>query len=295
MNLKDSFHPYAMATVFLWSLAGVLTRLALQYYSAFSLGFLRYLIASVILLIVAVLTKMKLPRIRDLPWFFAAGATGFFLYMVTYNQGQATVSAATAGVVVATAPVITAVFTRFLYHEKMALYRWVATFIEFAGVVVLTLLNGVFSVNAGLVWLFLAALALGIYNLFQKKLTADYTGLEASTYSIFFGTLLLAVFAPSAFPEAAHAPAIQWIYLLLLGVFASAVAYVSWAVAFEKAEQASQVSNYMFVTPFLTSILGVLIAGEVPDLATVVGGGIIMAGVLIFNFGGMVFGPGRKR
>ena len=42
----------------------------------------------------------------------------------------------------------------------------------------------------------------------------------------------------------------------------------------------------MFVTPFLTSILGFLLAGEVPDQATLVGGGIILLGVFLFNFGG---------
>ena len=61
----------------------------------------------------------------------------------------------------------------------------------------------------------------------------------------------------------------------------------SWAKASSKAKNTSQVSNYMFVTPFLTSILGFLMAGEVPDQATLIGGGIILLGVLLFNFGGM--------
>ena len=59
MKLKDSFHPYAIITIFFWSLAYVLTRLTLQYFSAFSLGFLRYFIASCTLLIVAIITKMN--------------------------------------------------------------------------------------------------------------------------------------------------------------------------------------------------------------------------------------------
>lgn len=65
MNFKDSFHPYAMITILFWSLAYVLTRLSLQYFSTFSLGFLRYLIASLALIVIAVLTKMKLPRRKD--------------------------------------------------------------------------------------------------------------------------------------------------------------------------------------------------------------------------------------
>lgn len=286
MHFRNSYHPYAIITIIFWSLAYVLTRLTLQYFSAFSLGFLRYLIASATLVFVAVLTKMKLPRRGDLPWFLAAGGVGFFFYMIAFNQGQATVTASTGSVVIATAPVITALLARFVYGEKLRPFQWAAILIEFLGVVVLTLMNGVFSINTGLLWLILASLTLSAYNLLQRKLTKAYTALQTSTYSIFFGTFLLAVFAPASFQEAAHAPAVQYLYLAVLGICSSAIAYVSWAHAFSKSAKTSQVSNYMFITPFLTSILGFVIAGEVPDRATLIGGGIILIGVLIFNFGG---------
>jgi len=85
MKLRNSFHPYAMITIVFWSLAYVLTRLALQYFSAFSLGFLRYFTASCTLAVVAVYTRMKLPHKADLPTFLAAGAAGFFFYLS--NEG----------------------------------------------------------------------------------------------------------------------------------------------------------------------------------------------------------------
>lgn len=285
MKYKNSFHPYAMITIVLWSLAYVLTRLTLQYFSAFSLGFLRYLFASAALLVIAVFIKIKRPDWKDIPWFLAAGGTGFFLYMIAFNQGQATVTAATASVVIATVPVITALLARFVYKEKLLAFQWVAIVIEFIGVGVLTLLNGRFSVNGGLFWLLIAAVALSIYNLLQRKLTRKYTALQSSAYSIFLGTCLLAIFAPVTVREISHAPTIQYLYLAILGIGSSAIAYIAWAKAFSKAKKTSQVSNYMFVTPFLTSILGFLLMGEVPDQATFIGGGIILAGVLIFNFG----------
>ena len=289
MKFKNSFHPYAMVTIVFWSLAYVLTRLTLQYFSAFSLGFLRYLVASGALLVIAAMTKMQLPRKRDIPWFLASGGIGFFFYMIAFNQGQATVTAATVSVVIATVPLITALFARFVYGEKLMRFQWCAIAVEFVGVAVLTLMNSTFSVNTGLLWLLLAALALSIYNLLQRKLTKTYTALQASSYSILFGTCMLAVFAPTAIQEVSQAPSIQYFYLAVLGVCSSAVAYVSWAKAFSKARKTSQVSNYMFVTPFLTSILGFLLAGEVPDKATLVGGGIILLGVFLFNFGGRFF------
>ena len=283
-----------MVTIFFWSLAYVLTRLTLQYFSAFSLGFLRYFVASCALIVMAVAAKMQLPRRKDLPWFLAAGAIGFFFYMIAFNQGQATVTAATGSVVIATVPVITALFARFVYKETLKKFQWLAIGVEFLGVSVLTLMNSTFSVNAGLLWLLLAALALSIYNLLQRKLTKQYTALQASTYSILFGTCLLAIFAPASFREIGDAPARQYLYLAILGIGSSAIAYVSWAKAFSKARRTSQVSNYMFVTPFLTSILGFLMAGEVPDQATLAGGSIILLGVLLFNFGGVLFQQVKK-
>jgi len=286
MNFKNSFHPYAAVTIIFWSLTYVLTRLTLQYFSAFSLGFLRYFIASCTLLIAALITKMKLPRRVDLPWIILSGITGFFLYMIAFNQGQGTVTACTGSVVLATVPVITALLACFFYKEKLRIFQWAAIMIEFIGVIVLTLINGVFSINTGLFWLFLAALALSTYNLIQRKLIKTYSAFQAATYSIFFGTLMLAIFAPASIREIPSAPGIQFVYIAIMGIFSSAIAYAAWAKAFSLAKQTSQVSNYMFITPFLTSILGFLIAGEIPDRATLLGGGIILIGVFTFNFGG---------
>ena len=175
MNFKNSFHPYAITTIIFWSSAYVFTRLTLQYFSAFSLGFLRYLIGSVSLIIFGALTKMKLPEAKDIPWFLAAGAAGFFFYITVFNMGMLSVSSATSSVIIATAPLITALLSRFVYHEKMMAFQWAAFLVEFAGVVVLTLMNSTFSVNTGLFWLFLASLSFSIYNLLQRKLTQKYT------------------------------------------------------------------------------------------------------------------------
>lgn len=290
MKWKDSFHPYAAITIFFWSLAYVFTKLALRYFSPFSLGFLRYVVASLALIAVAVVTKMKLPQKRDVWWFMASGATGFFFYMIAFNKGQNMVTASTGSVVLATVPVITALLARFFYRERLLGFQWAAIGIQFIGVLVLTLMNGVFSINSGLFWLFLAALLVSIYNLLQRKLTKTYQALQSCAFSIFFGTLFLAIFLPSSVNVAVHAPGIQIFYVVTLGIGSSAIAYVSWSKAFAKAKQTSQVSNYMFLTPFLTSVFGFLMIHEVPDKATLTGGAIILSGILIFNFGGKING-----
>jgi drug/metabolite transporter (DMT)-like permease len=85
------------------------------------------------------------------------------------------------------------------------------------------------------------------------------------------------------------------LYVAILGIGCGAIAYVAWSRAVSKAKQTSQVSNYMFISPLLTSVLGFLIAGEVPDLGTLLGGGIILMGVLLFNFGAKLHGEVRHK
>lgn len=286
MKFKNSFHPCASLTILFWSLAYVLTRLTLKYFTAFPLGFLRYFVASCALVAIILTVKIKAPKAGDLKWFALSGFFGFFLYMIAFNKGCQTVSAAAASVIIATVPVITALLARCFYGEKLRVYQWAATAVEFGGVVILTVLNHAFSLNAGLLWLLLAAVSLGVYNLLQRRLTKTYSGLQSAAYSIFAGTVMLCVFAPQAVGEVRGAPAVQIVYIVILGLFSSALAYVTWAEAFRRAEKTSSVSNYMFITPFLTALLGFLLAGERPDIATIAGGAVILAGVAMYNFGG---------
>ena len=285
MKITGSFHLYAAMTILFWSMAYVATRLALPYFSGSSLGFLRYFTASCTLAAVAALMKVKAPARKDWVRFAASGATGFFLYVLAFNKGSESVTASTASVVIATAPILTALLALLFYGEKPSSVQWVAMAVEFSGILVLALTDGFFSRNAGIFWLLGAALCFSIYNLLQRSLAREYTPLSSTTCSIFAGTAMLAVFAPSAVTEALQAPPKAFLYLAVLGVFSSAAAYVSWSKALEKADSASAAGNYMFLTPFLTTLLGFAFAGEKPGLPTLAGGALILSGMLIFNWG----------
>lgn len=283
MNRIQSYHPFAAATIFFWSIAYVIGKVCLTYFSPSALGFLRYFIASLTLIVIVVATKLKPPHKKDIPWFFAAGALGFAIYMIAFNTGQRAVTASTASVVISTVPVVTAVMARFFYKEKLKRLQWAAIGISFIGVIIINLMHGIFSVNYGILWLMLAVLNLSLYNIIQRRLTKTYSALQASTYSIFAGTILLSVFARDSFVQIKGAPIPLMIGVMIMGICSSAFAYVAWSEALARAERISQVSNYMFFTPFLSGIIGFIAIKEVPDTATLVGGAFIIAGMLLFN------------
>ncbi len=60
--------------------------LSLSISSAFPLGFLRYLAASVALAAFLLVTRTAPPARSDWKWFILSGASGFFLYMLVFNK-----------------------------------------------------------------------------------------------------------------------------------------------------------------------------------------------------------------
>lgn len=281
--MNKNYHFYAIITIIFWAMAFVFTRLALQYFDVYTLSFLRYLSASLTLLVIICFMKINKPKKEDFITYLLSGCIGFFIYVILFTKGTGMVTSATGSIVIAMVPVFTAFLASFFYKEKLKTYQWFAIGIEFIGILVLTLMNGTFSINEGVLWLLIAALCLATYNLLQRKLTKKYSAIEASTYSIFIGTLFLCIFLPSAIEPTIHAPIEHIIYVLILGIFSSALAYIAWAKAISMAEKTTYVSNYMFVTPFLTTILGFVMMGEIPDKATILGGTIILIGLFIFN------------
>ncbi|MPM86147.1 hypothetical protein SDC9_133230 [bioreactor metagenome] len=246
---------------------------------------LRYIIASLALVAFALITRMKPPKKRDIPWFILAGAIGFFIYIIAWNKGCAMLPSATSSVVMALTPVATALMARIVAGEKLSWLQWASLALGLSGVVVLNTLRGGFTLDVGILWLMAAVLLLSGYNILQRRLTKTYSAVQCSTYGIFAGTLMLLVFLPSSIGQIQAAPPEAYLYLLLLGIVSGAIAYVAWSAAFARAKNAASVSNYMFVTPFLTSLLGFLIAGETPDAATLIGGAIIITSLVLFTVG----------
>lgn len=282
-NTKNQAQLYAFITVLLWASAFVFTKIALTYYTSEAIGVLRYVIASLLFIGIGIFKKIGLPEKKDIPKFLLAGILGFALYMITFNQASKSLTAATGSVVIASAPILTALFARIIFKEKIKVLGWIAIIIEFIGILVLTLWNGILSVNAGIAWMLGAAVCISGYNLLQRSLLKKYSPLQSTAYSVFAGTLFLLWYLPDAAVQFGNAPLQQLFVMGFLGIFPSALAYMLWAKALTMAQKTSDVTNYMFVTPLLAALMGFLIMGEIPTLATYVGGLLIFAGLLLFK------------
>ncbi len=283
MKKNRAYMIYALITVFIWSTAFLFTQYAQESFSSQSIGFLRYLAASVALIVIMAVKKTGLPKLKDVPKFLMAGFVGFALYVTAFNKSVETINGATCSVIGQFIPILTAVFSCVILHEKISLKGWLCIALAFAGILVLTLWNGALSIRPGVLWMLAASVALSTYNLLQRMFVKDYTPFQVTAYCILGGTLFLFFFLPGTIPEIAGASLVSWGAVVYLGLFGGALAYVFWAKAFSMADRTSDVSNFMFATPLITSLVGFVAKGEVPGPETVIGGILIIGGMILFQ------------
>jgi drug/metabolite transporter (DMT)-like permease len=276
-------HFFAMLTVVMWALGYVMTRIAVRHFTVEAISFLRYLIAAVSLLIYAVIKKMHLPKLKDIPLFFIGGAIGFAVYVYAINAGLQTLTASVVSFITSASPIVTALLARIFLREKIGIIGWISVLCAFFGIGLITYFNGGLTFSSGVIWVCFAMILISIYNVYQRKLLLRYSPLEITTYCIVAGAILLSIFATQSFPQLIDAAPIEIIAIVVLGVFSAGIGYLCWAYALSKAEKTSEVTNYMFVTPILTTFLGFILIAETPHISVYIGGALVIAGVLMIN------------
>ena len=224
MKFKESFHPYAMATILLWSFAYVGTTLALESYEPLTLGFLRYVVASVVMLVYVLINRIKPPMLKDWIWIAVAGCCAYTLYTVFFNIGTGIVGSSTSSIVIATTPIITALIAQIVYGQKLRALQWIAAVVQLCGIALLMLSrSGAYlNVSEGVLWLLIAAAVLSVYNVLQTKLTKSYTPTQVTAYSIFAGTIFLPLF-PAGVWSRFGMPRYHLIYVSLYWAFSAAL------------------------------------------------------------------------
>ena len=272
----------------LWGSAFAGIKAALLSYPPGELVLLRFLIASASLAAWALLTKMPMPKLRDLPAMAALGLIGIAGYQIALTFGQGTITAGAAGLIITLAPLFMALLGRLFLGERLAITGWLGMLVGFAGVAVVSFgeSGGKISWSPGVGLVLFATFASSVFFVLQRPYLERYSPFQMTAIGIWAGTALMAaLWLPGLVQAVRHAPLAPTLAIVYLGVLPGALAYVTWAYALSKMP-ASLLGISIYLEPPIAIAVAFVWLGELPSALTILGGVIAIGGVMISSFWG---------
>lgn len=275
----------ACTVIILWSSALVGIRIALEAYTPGEVALLRYIIASIVMLVFYfALPKRQTVALRDIPALFIMGITGIGIYNIALNYGEVILSAGIASFIVGTIPVITIILAVVFLREKMTWIGALGVLVSMLGLAVIAFSSHRSGIHlSGIFEVFVAAIMGSCYALMQKIFSNRYHPIELTAFAIWGGTISLLFFAPGVISKLPAANIGMTLDIVYMGIFPGAIAYALWCYSL-KNMPASKTVTYLYALPIVSTIMGYLILNEQPQLLAILGGLIALLGAFIANF-----------
>lgn len=285
-NRQTTYHLLALLSMILWGTTFVSTKVLLS--AGLSPAYImlwRFLLAYAGLCLLS-RERLFAASLRDELLMAAGGLCGGSLYFLAENNALRITQVSNVSILIATAPVLTALFSHlWLRSEKIARPLVAGSLISLAGTV-LVVLNGNFVLRlnpAGDGLALLGAALWALYSVVLGKLSDRYSTLLITRKVFFYGlvTLLPALLAEPAGPRfALLARPTVWLNLLFLGAVASLGCYLMWNKAVRELG-AVRSASYLYINPIVALLTSHLILGETITPVAALGAALILGGVYL--------------
>ena len=276
-----------LIAVVIWGAAYVVTKSGLSELPPMLFALLRYCVASLLLVPLALARGglAKLPR--PVPWKTLAlmALNGVALYYLLFNIALTHTTASHVALIQSSFPAVMAIMAVLWLHERLTRQRVLGIVLAVAGVALIVARNepdaSARDPFIGNVLTFGSVLLWTVYTILAKRV-ADADAIAVTAIVAVLGTIML---VPAALIENANAPipsisAESWFKIVYLGALASAVAYLLYNRALRDVD-ASLAGIFTNLSPVIGVISGVIFLGESMTLTAILGGVLVLGGVLI--------------
>ena len=268
-----------------WGLTFLSIKVSVAELTPMTLASLRFILASMILPLIALATKTSLKiKLRDYPLMALSGLIGITMYFFFENNGVMRLSASESSIIVGTIPVLTLIVEMLAYKARPKAAVVAGILMSFAGVALIVVKSeAAESSSSGYLFMVGAAVSWVLYTFITRKLGGKYPFLTVTFWQIFSGTLGCIplglaegwVRGPISFPVAAN--------VVFLGVLASAFGYWLYVIVLDKLG-ASRSSVFINLIPVVSIVAAFVLLGERLAPLQLAGGAVTIAGVYLATY-----------
>ena len=272
----NSYAFIAMAGI-LWSTLGLFGDMLMNRgLSSEQVAFTRLFIGFIVLSLYSLIRRPEVLKI-NLKGLLYCGAIGIIcqgLFNKCYFKAVEVTGVSVAAVLLYTSPLFLAVFSKIVYKEKMTRAKIISLILCCVGAI-MAVTGGVLDLEGintyGIIMGIMAAITYALMPIISKNALKEFSSETILIYGFLFGAIFM---IPSAKP-------IEMIgfvtnmnvlpYMVLLGVFPAAMAYIFYAEGIARGCELSIVGVVASVELIAASIIGWTVVGEVFTIGKVIG------------------------
>ena len=274
---------YAVFAITVWGSTFISSKVLLRHYTPLQIMLTRFLLAYAALWLLRP-KKLKLTGKQELI-FLLLGLSGCSVYFYTENTALIYTLASNVSIIVAAAPIFTAILAHFAGVERFRKSTLLGFLVAFIGVV-LVVFNGTFVLKLnplGDLLALAAALCWATYSVLLRKGGDGMDSILVTRRTLFWGIVTA---APMVLLEAAPFPAELLVTpviagnFLFLGLIGSGLCFILWNKAFSYLGIVTT-NTFIYVQPFITIVTAWLFLSEPVSPLALLGAVLITVGVVV--------------
>lgn len=261
------------------------TRFVRDAVDPFAIGAFRFGLGFAFLLPIAVTQGGKWPARADWAAVAGLGLLLFALFPILFNASLIYTTAARGSLALSTLPLLTMTVAAWLGVEPLTARKTTGVLIAMMGVT-LALLSGLASVPPsawrGDVLMLCAAVCMAFYSVWSRPFIRRSGPLQFTTIGMGIGALAVTAGAAlqGSFVPVAHFGAPQWLAMLYLGLFGSALTFFLWSFALGRTTP-TRVTISITVNPVAATLVGAILLDEPLRWNLIAGVSVVAIGIWI--------------